>query len=750
MRFLEQGSRALIDEARRIGQALRDWQLALLLGLMALLLLLATQAPLYYTIQVGQEDGIGGDLPLLSGFFTTERDIHGDFRWTTDRASIHLPGIGQRSLQLTLKVFPIGPEIVEKGPRELELWASDQLIARLPVQYTGAVYRVLVPPPTDGSGDHLIEIRSTTFIPTGDQRSIGSPVDRITVAALAGPTIPPWRSMLAWLAATLLAWLAVRRIGFNPKHALMMLSPVVLLVGVAALLDPPRLAMGYTPALIALGLAYLLVILLDANADGLVLAGLGIAVLSVVLVLLVGTSAPSGRIALPSIVGATATALILSGGLRPGLQALAQRLLPSTAPHVWRWLLLFAWLTLAMRFGGKIYPDSMRGDIGFHSNRYDFLVSGWALQLSLNRGVQFPYPTAFYLLLAPFSLLGLPQRVLLRLGGALLDALSPLLIFALVACVLQRNKRLSSAANNIALGAAWLYSFSAAGFMTTWWNFSTHIFTQFAHLLLLTALVLFWPRLNQPPTPGRTTWQRLIPPQQVLPLSVLIVLQVLVYLGHFGFWMNMSLLGAGGLAILLWLAWRKRVDWHIFRLMFIAFVLAEVLAVLLVYSSFSGLFLQQLQATATGGLTGLAGREAVDRAILWRTLWDAGFGMHFGFFPIPMALAGLLLLVYRLRNTQRAWQSTTFLAVVLMLGTFVIGTIFAVLPFLSGSTLSTRWLMFALWAVAFGAALTAHTLWRMGRAGRLLVYAMGGYVAWNTLAMWLMALAWRVRPPEPF
>jgi hypothetical protein len=80
----------------------------------------------------------------------------------------------------------------------------------------------------------------------------------------------------------------------------------------------------------------------------------------------------------------------------------------------------------------------------------------------------------------------------------------------------------------------------------------------------------------------------------------------------------------------------------------------------------------------------------------------------------------------------------------------VIGTIFAVLPFLSGSTLSTRWLMFALWAVAFGAALTAHTLWRMGRAGRLLVYAMGGYVAWNTLAMWLMALAWRVRPPEPF
>jgi hypothetical protein len=83
-------------------------------------------------------------------------------------------------------------------------------------------------------------------------------------------------------------------------------------------------------------------------------------------------------------------------------------------------------------------------------------------------------------------------------------------------------------------------------------------------------------------------------------------------------------------------------------------------------------------------------------------------------------------------------------------GTFLIGAVFAVLPFLSGSTLSTRWLMFSAWAVALGAALGARALWRRGLAGRLVTLGMAGYVVWITASLWLMALAWRVRPPEPF
>jgi hypothetical protein len=58
--------------------------------------------------------------------------------------------------------------------------------------------------------------------------------------------------------------------------------------------------------------------------------------------------------------------------------------------------------------------------------------------------------------------------------------------------------------------------------------------------------------------------------------------------------------------------------------------------------------------------------------------------------------------------------------------------------------------MFSAWAIAVGAAVTMQLLWRAGRAGRWLVIAIGGYIVWITASMWLGALAWRIRPPEPF
>jgi hypothetical protein len=190
------------------------------------------------------------------------------------------------------------------------------------------------------------------------------------------------------------------------------------------------------------------------------------------------------------------------------------------------------------------------------------------------------------------------------------------------------------------------------------------------------------------------------------------------------------------------------------------FAAAELFAALFVYSGYTGLFIAQAEATASGGLTGLAGRAAVDRAVLWRTLWDAGFRIHFGFFPVPLALGGLALL-WRWPSFQRsdiqtdrhepaeAFKRSSVVAA-LMVGTFLIALQFASLPFLSGSTLSTRWLMFSAWAFAVGAALVAQLLWDRGRAGRWLVLLMGSYIFWVSASMWLQALAWRVRPPEPF
>lgn len=732
MQFLERARRALAAEARQLSAGLRDRRLALLLGAFAALLLLAAQAPVRYTIQVGQEDGPGSDLPLLDGFHDAEHDQHGDFRWTRERAHIRLPGVGQRALQLSLHIFPVSPEVAERGAHELEVWDNGREVARLPVRAAGAAYLLLLPP--DRSGDQIVELRSATFVPSGDQRAIGVPLDAVAIVG-GGPALPAWRSTLGWLGAALLAWLALRRAGFEPRLALALLLPGAALAGLAAWLDPPRFALGVAPALIALALGWLLVLLMQADGPALVLAGLVALAAAIGLwAWVAGNPSQPAGLSPPSAATGVAAALLLAGWLRPPLAQLYRRAGPPAAAGAWRWLVLFAMLVLALRYGGKIYPDSMPGDIGFHANRYDALVRGSVLQLSLNRGVAFPYPPALYLLLAPFSLLGLPQRILLQLGGALLDALSPLLVYAIGAAI--RRGAPARPGFDPPLVAAAIYAFSAAGFMTTWWNFSTHIFAQFAHLLLIVALVLIWRATSD----GRAS---LVEHRSAT--LILVVLQSLVYLGHFGFWLNMSLLATIALAALLWAALRGRAPWPAFRLALLAFAVAELLAAVLFYSDYAGLFLDQARATAAGGLTGLAGRASVGRDVLWRTLWDAGLRAHFGVLPLPLALGGWLLLW----KAPRA-PAARAAALALMAGTFAIALVFASLPFLSGSTLSTRWLMFSLWAVAVGAALGLELLWRCGRAGRLLVIAVAGYGAWITASMWLMALAWRVRPPEPF
>ncbi len=323
-------------------------------------------------------------------------------------------------------------------------------------------------------------------------------------------------------------------------------------------------------------------LLLDAEADALLLAGLAALVIRRNMGAFGWGVAPTDTgIALPAVLMAGAVALLLAGWLRPALAAGYHRLAPPIPPQAWRWLLLFAWLVLALRFGGKIYPESMRGDIGFHSNRYDLLVGGWVLQLSLNRGVSFPYPTAFYLLLAPFSLLGLPQRILLRLGGALLDALSPLLDL----CDHRAYHWPRWAAKHNA-GQARRAARRSRALRLQRGRLYDHL-VELQHPYLHTVRAAAADRgagaaLQRSTTDHRppTTDELLVHRFLVLVLgsrfpvlgsrfsALLVVLQSLIYLGHFGFWMNMSLLGAIGLAVLLLAAWRGRVLWRAFRLAF--------------------------------------------------------------------------------------------------------------------------------------------------------------------------------------
>ncbi|MEO7908751.1 MAG: hypothetical protein ABIV47_03780, partial [Roseiflexaceae bacterium] len=246
------------------------------LGLFLALLLLAAQAPLRYAIEIGKEEGYGSDRPLVADFYDPETSpsTGSNFRWTGERSLIRLPGLGQRPFQLRLRLLPVNPDVAARGPQTIEVWASGQLIGRLPIRPTsGGRYNLLVPAPPDGSGNQEIELRSATFTPTGDPRAIGTPVDAALIESAGGPVWPAWSSTLLWIIAALLFWLGLRRAGLGPNAALIGLLLGILLASLAALLDPPRFAFGATPALTALALGWLLMLLLNAAPAGLLLAG---------------------------------------------------------------------------------------------------------------------------------------------------------------------------------------------------------------------------------------------------------------------------------------------------------------------------------------------------------------------------------------------------------------------------------------------------------------------------------------------
>lgn len=722
-------------EAQALAASLREGALWRLLAVFAALLALAAQAPLRYTIDVGEEVGPGSDLPMLRGVFPYESDPRGAFRWTTERAVIRLPGVGQRPMRLTLTAFGVNAEVAAGGAQELELWAGERLAARLPVRPTGATYHLLLPAPANWSGDQQIELRSATIVPSGDERAVGTPLTAITAAFAAGPALPSWQSLAIWLGCAALAWITLRQAGFSVPATQTLLAAPIVLAALGALFDPPRFAFGALPALTALAAGWLLIMLLRAAPAalwfaGLIFAGVAAACWSI------GWRGPDielGRAALNlrAALSLAAAALLVAGALRPALSSVAPRLGIVITPRAWRWLALIVLMVFVARYGGKIYPDSMHGDIGFHANRFADVARGRVLLVSRNRGVDFPYPPALYLALAPFTLLDIDRRAILQLGAATLDALSPILVYALAAAAFRRADR------RIPLVAAAFYGLAPAGFLTTWWNFSTHIFSQFTHLLLITTIVLLWPALYERAT--RATPRLLI-------IAILVVIQLLVYLGHFGFWMNVSLLGGIGLAALGVAAVRQRQYRPALIAYGGAFAIAQALTVLLFYSGYTGLFAAQLAATSAGGLTGLAGRERASFDILWVTLWDAGFRQHFGSASLALAPAGIALLAAR-RGSACTYRIPML---ALLGGTLLIALGFAALPFLTGSTLSTRWLMFSAWIVAVCGAAGGLRLWHSGRAGRLLAAGIGLYIAWLTLTMWLAALLWRVRPPEPF
>ncbi len=684
-------------DARLTGNAALAWlraearglvhpYLGMILAALALVFLLVPHLPFHYRIDAGFEEGVGSDLPFLQGFNGAEYGEYGTFRWTTGQSTILAPGVGRRGLLVSLNLLPVSAPL---APQQVTVFAGDQELATLPVRPAGGRYWLVVPSAAQAGGTLRLTLDSPTFSPPADPRRLGLPLGMVTITALPARLVAPaWAPLGMWLGATVLAWMSVRHAlgapypvrdragGVSPVHTFAVVGVMAGLLALAALLDPPRWAFGAGAALIACALAYPLAI--------------------------------AARRVLPPLVrrvGAPLDGVSLS------------------------WLALGIILSFALRYGGRLYPDSMHGDIGFHHNRFNDTVWGLIFIVSKNRGVDFPYPPGPYTIVAPLTLIGLHPRALLQLGAALADALSAAVIYAIAARV---------TAQRTALLAAGIYVFTAATFMTTWWAFMTHIYTQFFHLLLIATLAL-----------ALTAWQSDAPrARRWWTLGVGLLLSM-VFLGHFGFFINTALL-VTGLTVAMWglsrrNPWARRARWPLT----LALVGAGALAISFFYSAYAPMFLSQFQTAREGGLSAVAGREPVSRALMWQGLWRNGFIIHFGLFPLLLMPWGLWRLGRAVRAAAPGFgppQAVLWLA----LGSLAVALVFAVFPFVAGVTNSPRWLMFIAWVVALGAALAVEALWQRGWAGRLLVVLMGAFTLANTAWFWLAPMLWRVRPPEPF
>lgn len=393
------------------------------------------------------------------------------------------------------------------------------------------------------------------------------------------------------------------------------------------------------------------------------------------------------------------------------------RSLGAPAPAgVLRWLVLLMVVGFALKYSARLYPDAMPGDIQLHLNRWNALVRGQHFIDAQHRGLPFPFPTGLYVVASPLTLLGPSIRDVFLLLTGLFEASGALLMYALLAR--------TAGSPRLGLVAAAAYALTAGGAMTAWFAFFSHVSTQWYQLLLMLVLAAAWPRYGE-----KLTWWGIV------------LLFAQVALGHIGTFINLALFGVL-IVPLLWLRARTPGGKRAALDLLAAGAAAAAFVFLMYYSVRLPQFLAVFQGIAAEGMADFTGKRPVPPEETLAVLWQGGLIEHFGFFPALLALPGAYLLVRgRAGRGALPW---------LMLATALSSLPQALLPLVTQSSITTRWLMFSAWVVAAACAPAALWLWRRGRAGRWAVLGMAGYVLWITAVVWIEAMTMRLPPIEPF
>ncbi|MEI7645456.1 MAG: hypothetical protein WCJ55_14380 [Chloroflexales bacterium] len=381
------------------------------------------------------------------------------------------------------------------------------------------------------------------------------------------------------------------------------------------------------------------------------------------------------------------------------------------------WLVLILSLSFGLKYTGQLYPDAMPGDLQLHINRFNLTALGDIYIRAQHRGLPFPFPNAPYMVLAPLILTGAPLGVLFEVSAALFECAGVLLLYMTVARLAQDA--------HLGFFAALTCALAAVGHMNTWYSFQTQLSTQLYTTLLLSLLVLRWPTYR-----GWAIW------------GSITVLFALVFLGHIGSLINTACVGLMIIPLLWWRARNAEERRGTLQILG-AGAIAAAFAGVFYYTAFWDLVTTQISGVATVGLNGVTGRDPVPRSVILSVIWNEGLTVHYGMFPVILALVGAVMMSQSPRYRHTILPPLIWLILGIALGQ-------GLLPLITHSSITTRWLTFAGWAICVASAFVFTALWRRGQAARVVVIAMYAFIAWQTAVVWADALFLRLPPPEPF
>jgi hypothetical protein len=673
-------------------RATLDWRPLALVALCILLIVMASQVPLGARFQIGMERGPLSDQPFIHSFYTPEGPWpDGLFRWTRgDAPMIEVPGIGRRPLAVSLRIVSHRANRDPAAPPTVLTIQSAEEIAplRFTLRREAAHYQLFLPPAALPDGTLQLRLETETWQSPGDSRQeLGVALGgMVTVRSLPGGVVLPDLATLTAFPLTLLILWPLVRLIGFDVHASLRLLLPVVLAVPLLLLSDPG-RLGF---------------------------GSGWAVQAA----LIGLASAAVCVAL----------------LPPLLRRAGE------VPPMWvlRWLALIIVVGFALKYSARLYPDSMPGDVQLHINRYNAFVRGQHFIDAQHRGLPFPFPVGLYVLAAPLTIPGFDILYVFPLLAGVFEASGVVLVYLLLAKV--------AGSARLGVMAAAVSGLTPGGSMTAWYAFFSHISTQWYQVALVLLIAWRWPQLG-----GLAWWG-------------LALLFTQVALGHIGTFINLAIF-AMALVALLWLMAHSHRSQQVargaslgshelhelhelvrgrrgVRDLLTAGLAAAAFVFLTYYSVRLPQFVAVFQGITAEGMSAFTENVPIPRAESLRVVWEGGLHDHFGFFPVLLAIVGAPLLL-RGKAGRGALPA-------LILATVISSLAIGALPFITLSSITSRWLMFSAWVVAACSAPAWLWLWHRGRAGRTAVVGMAGYALWVTAVVWIEAMTMRLPPIEPF